>query len=108
LAIQIGGNSQVVAEPLLFYLAFGRRPDAVEPSRRQPLGHAAGLQSITRVGVRNRQGGPASPELRAIEQECRWLSFESGGEDLVEVGFDQEAAGRSADFRPALPLILLW
>jgi hypothetical protein len=108
LAIWMGANSEVVAEPLLFALAFGHRPDSGERSRRQPLEHPVGFRSITRVRFSSPRGGAISPELRAVEQECPWLSFESGGEDLVELGFDEEAGGQSADFRPALPLIVRW
>jgi len=108
LCIQMSTRSEVHVEPLLFYIAFGRRADSYEPSRRQPLAHAAGLRAITRLRV-SMQSTPSVPaELVAVEQQCRCLSFASADEDLMEVGFDDETAGRSHDFRPSLPLILRW
>ena len=108
LAIWMGAHSEVLAEPLLFSLAFGHRPDSGERSRRQPLEHPAGVRSISRVRFSSPRGGAISPELRGIEEQCPWLSFESGDEDRVELGFDEEVEGRSADFRPELPLIVRW
>jgi hypothetical protein len=108
LAIHMAGNSEVMTEPLLFYLAFGRRPDADDPARRQPRVHAAGLQAITRLRIGLAQGGGTSPELRAAEEACPGLSFASAGEDLMEVSFDGERKGQAVDFRPALPLVLRW
>jgi hypothetical protein len=107
LVIQMSVDSELPSEPLLFYMTFGRRADAYEPSRRQPLAHSAGLQAITRLRV-SRPTTPASEVLRAIEQLCLNLSFASGDEDLMEIGFDGETAGKSKDFRPSLPLVLRW
>jgi hypothetical protein len=108
LAIYMATNSDVVTEPLLFYLAFSRRPDPNDLVRRQPREHAAGVQEITRVRVSVGQGGAASAELRAAEEACNGLSFVSANENLLEVGFDGEKGGQSADFRPALPLVFRW
>jgi hypothetical protein len=108
LAIFMGANSEVVAEPLLFFADFHRLPDSGAPSWREPPAHPAGFQVITLVRVHTPLTGPASAELRALEQACPCLNFVSGSEDLMEVGFDGEAQGRSADFRPTLPLMLRW
>jgi hypothetical protein len=108
LAIHMANNSEVSAEPLLFYLGFGRRADPADPTRRQPRDHAAGFRAVTRLRVSGPWRGTTSPELRAAEECCPGLSFAAGSEDLMEVGFDGETQGRSADLRPALPLILRW
>jgi hypothetical protein len=108
LAIAMSTNSHVAAEPLLFFIEFGRRPDADEPGRRQPLGHAAGLRAITRVRVSGPSHEAASAELRAAELACPWLSIATLGDDLAELGFDGEIAGKSHDFRPDLPLVFRW
>jgi hypothetical protein len=108
LVIQMGANSAVVTEPLLCFLTFGRRPDSGEAPSRQPLEHAAGLQAITRAHVSSPRCGADSSALRAVERECPCLSFVFGDEDLVELGFDEEAEGQSADLRPILPLIMRW
>jgi hypothetical protein len=36
------------------------------------------------------------------------LAFQAGEGHLLEIGFDGERAGRGADLRPLLPLLLLW
>jgi hypothetical protein len=108
LAIHMAGNSEAAAEPLLFYLAFARRPDPADPARRQPREHPAGLRAVTRLQIAVAPGGALSPELLSASASCDGLSFVAGDEDRMEVGFDGEKGGRSADFRPALPLILRW
>jgi hypothetical protein len=108
LAIHMASNSERVAEPLLFLLAFGRRPNPADPARRQPRDHAAGLRAITRLQVGIRQSGGPSPELRAAEESCGEVSFFVVSEPFVEVGFDDEKKGLSVDFRPQLPLLLRW
>ena len=45
--IHMGENSAVIAEPLLFSLAFGQRPDT--GGARYPMTHAIGFQAITAV-----------------------------------------------------------
>jgi hypothetical protein len=109
LVIQMGANSLVVTEPLVFYLAFARRPDRyTDSAHQQPLKHAAGIRTITRVGICGVPMNAASETLRAVEAACPWLSFEQTGEPLMEIGFDGEPRGKSADLRPALPLVLRW
>jgi hypothetical protein len=108
LSIEMGANCERCEEPLLFLLSFGRRPDSDEAPRRQPLAHAAGLRSITRLRIAGPPRPRSSAELRAVELACPWLSIAAGGEDLAEVGFDGEIAGHSRDFRPALPLVFHW
>ena len=108
MTIEMGTNSQQPAEPLLFYIAFGRRAEAIEPPRRPPIDHAAGLRTITRLRVTGPPHEQASAELREAELACPWLSIAPGGDDVAEVGFDGEAAGHSHDFRPELPLVFHW
>jgi hypothetical protein len=107
LAIHMAANSDVATEPLLFYLAFGRRPNPDDPARRQPRDHAAGLRTITGVRVRVAHGG-AGPEFRAAEESCPGLQFIPANEDRMEVSFDGQTRGELIDFRPILPLILRW
>ncbi|MGE0694414.1 MAG: VOC family protein [Pirellulales bacterium] len=110
LAIDMATSSHRVSEPLLFHLAFGRRPDSndPDPARRQPLDHAAGLREITRVRISGPSGSAPSNELRALASTCSWFSFATDHEDVAEIGFDGEAAGKVHDFRPHLPLIFSW
>jgi hypothetical protein len=108
LVIRMGVDSEVVTEPSLFYSSFGRRPDSYDPSRRQPLQHAAGVQAVTRLQVSGPHRGAASAALRALEDHCPCLGVVDGGEHLMEVSFDEEAGKQVADFRPQLPLVLRW
>src|SRR5262249_10478220 len=108
LAIQMGSDSEVVTEPLLFFLTFGRRPDSYEATRRQPLEHEAGFGASARGRVCSLRGGPVSAAFRAVGSDCPLLSFGSGDQHLVEMGFDEETEEQSADLRPILPLILRW
>jgi hypothetical protein len=36
------------------------------------------------------------------------IAFQVGDEHLMEIGFDGERSGFSADLRPLLPLLLFW
>jgi hypothetical protein len=106
LMINMGSNFEILTEPLLFYLAFARRPDPANRERWQPRDHAAGTRRVTRLLFCNGTSDALSPELRAARASCDGLTFTPGNEYLLEVGFDEERAGRSFDFRPALPLRL--
>lgn len=108
LVIQMGTNSDVLTEPLLFYTSFGRRPDSDEPARRQSLAHAQPWREITRVSIAGPEHGEVSPALREVEAHCPWLSLQGASEHLMEVGFDEEQAGQVIDLRPELPLVCGW
>jgi glyoxalase-like protein len=107
LAIYMHVDSEVATEPLLFYSTFGRRPDAAEASRRQPLQHAADFHTVTRLEVSSPQS-ETPKALRALEDHCPWLRVVDRDEYLMEVCFDEEAEKQVADFRPQLPLTLRW
>jgi hypothetical protein len=108
LAIHVGMNSEIVGEPLVFYLPFGRRPDPhdPDPARRQPRDHPAGMRAITSVTLRGRYLAGPSDLLRAVAADCPWLGIEASGENLMELSFDLGRAGKVADFRPDLPLVI--
>jgi hypothetical protein len=105
LAIHMGANSEVVTEPLLFYITFGRRPGE---SFGRPPNDAAGLRAVTGLRLSGPQREAASASLCALEDHCPWLGVVDGGEYLMEVSFDEEADNQAADLRPHLPLILRW
>ncbi len=108
LVIHMGENSEVAAEPLVFYIAFGRRSDSDHTERRQPLEHPAGLRAITRARISGPRHAAASATLRAAEAACPAVSFAIADEPILELGFDDETRGELADFRPALPLVFRW
>jgi len=108
LAIQMSERCAIVAEPLLFFIGFGRRPDSDTAERRQPLEHACGLRKVTRATVHSRSFGKMHEQFRAAQTACAALRFEAGSEEQLELGFDDETQGQSVDFRPALPLMFCW
>src|SRR5688572_2850484 len=65
MSIHFGANSEDVAEPMLFYMAPGYRPDQVPRQWRQPLEHALGLREITRVTICIPGNGALSGSLAA-------------------------------------------
>jgi hypothetical protein len=107
LVIHVATNAQVLIEPMLFYIAFAGRPDALPAATRQPLEHAVGFREIMRVRWIRPDITPVSAELQALVQAGH-MSLDSGDEHLLEVAFDEESHGRRADFRPELPLVFCW
>ncbi len=106
MAIHMASQSHTLAEPMLFYLPLGLRPDALPADRHQPMEHAWGAREITRVSVRGPWEVPASTELAAmvtlgVLQTRSSCSFE------LHLGIDCERRGERSDCGPELPLVLL-
>lgn len=109
LVIHMATDSQMSQRPLLFFIAFGRPPTAYDPPRRPPLDHPNGLRAITELAITTTDPGFAeSTHRRIIEQQCPQLKFACGDEHRIELGFDGRTHGRTADFRPELPLLFHW
>jgi hypothetical protein len=109
LAIHMATDSPSSTRPLLFFIAFGQPPTAHEPARRQPLAHPAGLRALTELVIASTdRDGAESAQSRAVEQQCPQVRFVYGNQHLVELGFDGRTQGRTADFRPELPLRFHW
>ena len=106
LEIRVGANSDILAEPMLFYIAFGRRPDIFPESKRQPLEHPIGFREITRLRSIAPKA-PISPELAAVS-DGGILSLGEGAVHALEIGFDGETQGKSANLGPELPVTLHW
>jgi hypothetical protein len=92
---------------MLFYVPFGRRPDATVMNRRQPLEHAVGVREITALRITLWQRKPLSAAVQAVER-LGVATFIAGAEPLMEVEFDGEKQDQTVDFRPELPLIFRW
>jgi hypothetical protein len=103
--IHMGANSADIAEPLLFYLAFGQRPDT--GGACYPMTHALELQEITALRLQGPQQAPMSPALQATVQSGV-MTWSAGLPHHLEIGFDGEMRGKVIDLRPALPLSLCW
>ncbi|NJL47646.1 MAG: VOC family protein [Leptolyngbyaceae cyanobacterium SM2_5_2] len=105
LSIAVATSIHVLAEPMLFYLAFRQRQDTYSGTQAEPLNHAAGLEEATRVTLTLPQQPPFSPALQAIV-EAGLIRIQAGHEYLLEIEFDHRLQGIHQDFRPALSLIL--
>ena len=92
---------------MLFHLAFGARPDAAAPSRRQPIEHPWGVRELTRVRWMRPSQSPPSAALRAVV-DAGLLGVGEGEAHVLELGFDDAIRGRHVDLRPSLPLVFRW
>jgi len=106
-SFQVATNAEVLTEPMLFYLPFFHKPGARPNAERQRVEHAIGLREITRVEMFSPSTENLSPALKAV-LSTGLIKIRQGRQYLVEVGFDGEALGRTADCRPALPLVFRW
>jgi hypothetical protein len=106
-SIAIGTNSEVLTEPMLFQIPFGKRPDRAPPDRAQPLAHPVGWCEITRVEIVSPVSSPPSPELQIL-LDSQLVRLRVGTDYCLELGFDGEVQGQQMDFQPELPLIVRW
>lgn len=107
LSIEVGKNSDVLTEPMLFQIPFGQRPDQYPAEKLQPLSHGVGLREMTRVELVSPAAHNLSPELQSVI-DTNQIKLRVGGEYCMELGFDEEVQGRQVDFRPGLPLVMSW
>ena len=103
--IHIGDNAARLAEPLLFYMAFGRPPG--QAGSRHPLAHAAEFREITALRVQSPQQTPLSAVFQAAV-DTGAVTWCTGSQHHMEIGFDGETHNQVIDFRPTLPLTLSW
>jgi hypothetical protein len=94
LCIHVAECSSYPNRPLLFFLPWCRQPGADTPA------HAAGFREVSRVVVR----GPVQPS----PVPAAAVAFAAAERHLLEIGFDGEGVGRSADLRPLLPVVFRW
>lgn len=106
-SFHVGTNADILTEPLLFYVPFAQRPDTYPRAKRPLMEHTSGLREITRVEFISPHSESLSRELQAVAK-AELVRHSAGPEYLVELGFDGELKGRTADFRPALPLVFHW
>ena len=95
----VGTNSHTIAEPLCFYFLF-HAPGVPKP---QPCRNSQTISDIViSTPSTNTEG------VLGLASQADRLSIRSGPAHLMEITLDHHASGRTADFRPALPLILRW
>jgi hypothetical protein len=109
-AMPVATNGDALHEPMLFVLPPRRRPPAAvapaAPVAEQPRGHPAGVRAVTRVAL---TGPPAPPgEALAAVLAAGLVERRAGDRPGLVLGFDGEAAGRTLDLRPTLPVVLRW
>lgn len=89
---------------MLFAAPVGGRPDAAPAGHRQPLDHPEGYREITALRMVLPRRETLSRAAHAV-REAGLVLFDAGEDHLAEIEFDGGGQGRSADFRPALPLV---
>jgi hypothetical protein len=107
LNIFVATNADVLTEPFLFYIPFGKRPDRYLFDKQQPLKHAAGLREVTRVKFVSPHAESASEELFAMVNASA-IELSLGEKYFLELGFDRELKGQQIDFQTELPLRFCW
>ena len=105
-ALPIAINSSDVSEPLLFFVPAHRRPDALPPSRREPLVHPLGVEEITAVRIHTPSA--RSKEFRSLPRVLPSISIVPAKTHLMEIVFDDGRGKGHADLNPVLPLVLRW
>lgn len=106
-SMAIGTNSEILTEPMLVEIPFGKRPDHSPPEKAQPLEHPIGFREITRVEIASPDATSPSPEFQAV-LNTQPVKLSVGENYRMELGFDGEVQGQQVDFRPGLPLIISW
>jgi hypothetical protein len=91
-------------EPELFYIAFGRRPDAIG---REMAAHALPVGEVTGVEVGSPGAAARSVSARSMEA-AGVVSLCPADDHRLTLSFDGRRAGQVADLRPRLPLVLRW
>jgi hypothetical protein len=115
LSIAVATNSEVLNEPMLFQIPFGKRPDQLSPAKAQPLEHSIEFREITRVEIISPATANLSPELQTF-LDNNHIKIHNGIEYCIELGFDGEKQGQQMDLRSPLaqaklselPLIICW
>lgn len=107
LSVSIATNSETLIEPMIFQISFGKRTDQALSEKAQPLEHPIGLRKITRVEVISPVTTLPSSEFQAV-LDTQQVKLRTGENYCIELGFDDEAQGQQADFRPGLPLVIGW
>jgi hypothetical protein len=106
-SIVVANNSDILTEPMLFQISFGKRPDTLSLEKAQPLDHPVGWQEITRVEIISPVTTSPSPELQAA-LDSKQVKIRLGNEYYVELGFDGETQGQQLDLRSSLSLMMYW
>ena len=101
-SIQVAGDSESTATPLLFCLPFATRADYAENAPA----HTVGVTSLT--GVRLHGPGLAAVGQRLTGPLGDRLETKDAEASMMDIVFDGRARSMSFDLSPALPIRLHW
>ena len=93
-----------ISEPEFLYLTYATRPAA---KGREPIDHPAGLRSLTGMRIGLHATAKRSHAASAVA-DLGLVTWFDAPADVMELTFDSGKAGRNADLRPRLPLIVRW
>lgn len=97
-AFHVGNNSEILAEPLCFYVPF------LEPiTRKVETGQFKSISHL-KVSVPVHKFSPTLTALNRVER----LQLLNADNHFIELTLDQGQSGLMKDFRPELPLIIKW
>lgn len=94
-------------EPMWFHLAFAERPDKVSADKRQPMSHRYGIDQISGARIVLPVRTEMLSEVAKVASQSESFDVEYGEEHLLELELNHERQ-HIEDFRPTLPLKLLW
>lgn len=106
-SIPVATNSNVLHEPMVFYLPFGGRPDAKSPEKQEPLDHPAGLREITGLRLLMPLPEPLSPTMQTLV-ELGLLAVEESERFALQLKFDQVRQANERSFASTFPLAFRW
>ncbi|NEO86573.1 MAG: VOC family protein [Spirulina sp. SIO3F2] len=95
----VGTNAENLMEPLCFYFPFYKPPASQSQPQRNP--HKISVVSIATPST------DTTGVLGLAAQSDR-LSIQFASAHGMEITLDQHRLGRTADFRPEMPLVLHW
>ena len=98
MAFHVGNNSNQINEPLCIYAPF---VEPVEKKIEEGL-----FRSISHVKITVPSNSISDTLSKA--KNADGLEIVLGEKHLMEVSFNVGACGLSKDFRPSLPLIIMW
>ncbi len=107
LSIFVGTNSDILVEPMLFYIAAAQRQDTAPPDTTNPFQDRVGLKEVTRVVLFSPYTEQLSSEFRTIV-DANMVELRMASEYGLELGFDGEKQGKKVNFHPDLPLVFCW
>lgn len=103
LAISVADNANLVVEPMLFYIPFGRRQDTYPSHKAEPLQDSVDLCEVTTVTLSTPFADTLSPGLEALSNRGL-LHVQQSSRYHLTLTFNGMNQGYNYSFQPHLPL----